>query len=314
MVFLHRVCGCAVIAVIGASACAQQTKAEWRRRFGPVLGNEAIVGHAIAGPTAWLATGGDALLQIDLDTARFSRLPIHPLEAGEHVRSLARTESGDLWTLIGPTVLAHVDGEDGRIVRRVPLQGAHVGVFGAGREIVFQSLSLHPPARALQASLPGGENRRPWSEMRTRERPFARGAVAPLNLIACGSSSGPVIPCWFPDQAALTLTDRSGASREIALDGLPAVAPETLPTSQNPAGPVRDAFVIAAGVWVLGSGTSRDHARAPRPGGWVLARYDLEGRLFRRIQLPEPARVILGAFADRCVLLAWDGTVVEVRS
>lgn len=278
MVFLHPVCGFALIAVIGVRGCAgQTTSGAWKARFGPVVQNEAVVGHVVAGRTAWLTTGGDALVEIDLDSARFSRLPIHPLESGEHVSGLARAESGDLWTLVGRTVLAHVDEEDGRVIRRVPLR--------------------EPQVRALGAGLP-----------------FARGAVAALDVVACGSSSGPVMPCWFPDRPALTLTDRSGASREIALEGLPVAGPEDLLASRNSPGPIRDAFVIATAVWVLGSGTLRGHARAPRPGGSVLARYDLDGRLFRRIQLPEPALVILGADAESCVLLAWDGIVVEVRS
>ena len=132
--------------------------------------------------------------------------------------------------------------------------------------------------------------------------------------LGCGPSAGAAIPCWFPDQAAVTLTTLAGASREIALDGLPAVAPEVLLTSDNPRRPVRDSFVSATNdVWVLGSGEPPAPEPVTRPGGWLLARYDADGRLFRRMLLPEPARLIMDVREDRCTLLAWDGRIVEVR-
>jgi hypothetical protein len=285
----------------------------WNVKFGPVLGNELIVGHVVDGPTAWLATGGDTLVRIDLASARHARTPVHPLQEGEHMWGLATTREGEMWTLIGRATLAQV-GEGAEIVRRIGLAEPHVGLFGGGRDLVFQIMNLHPPGVALAAGPPGGATRRPWSNMRTRDLPFTRGAVAALNLVSCGSSAGAVIPCWFPDAAALTLTDRSGASRVIPLAGLPIVAPELLLASDNPRRPVRDAFVTAGNmVWVLGSGEPPEGDTSTRPGGWLLARYDLEGRLFRRVQLPEPARVLLGALEDTCLLLAWDGRVVEVR-
>jgi hypothetical protein len=285
----------------------------WEVKFGPVLGNELIVGHAIAGRTAWLAMGGDALIQVDLDSARFTRAAIHPLHQDEHVWGLARTNAGEMWTLIGRTTLAQIE-DDGGIVRRIALDEPHVGVFGGGRELVFQVMNLHPPAAALEAGPPGGATRHSWSGMRIRDLPFTRGAVAALNLVSCGATAGAVMPCWFPDQPSLTLTDRSGASRDLTLDGLPVVAPELLLASDNPRRPIRDVLVTGANaVWVLGSGESPGGEASARPGGWLLARYDLDGRLFRRAQLPEPARLILGVRDDTCLLLAWDGRVVEVR-
>ena len=285
----------------------------WEVKFGPVLGNELIVGHAIEGRTAWLAMGGDALVQVDLDSARFSRAALHPLHEDEHVWGLARTNAGEMWTLIGRTTLAQIDG-DGEIVRRVALDEPHVGVFGGGKELVFQIMNLHPPAAALEAGPPGGATRHSWSGMRIRDLPFTRAAVAALNLVSCGATAGAVMPCWFPDQPSLTLTDRSGASRDLVLEGLPVVAPELLLASDNPRRPIRDVMVTAANaVWVLGSGESPGGEALAKPGGWLLARYDLDGRLFRRVQLPEPARLILGVRDDTCLLLAWDGRVVEVR-
>ena len=304
-----------IVLAAGLAGCTRHggPAPSWEVKFGPVLGNELIVGHAIAGRTAWLTTGGDALVQIDFEAARYARVALHPLHENEHVWGLARTSAGEMWTLIGRTTLAQFEG-DGAIVRRIPLNESHVGVFGVGRELVFQIMNLHPPVAALEAGPPGGATRHAWGGMRTRDLPFTRGAVAALNLVSCGANAGAVTPCWFPDQPSLTLTDRSGASRVVFLDGLPVVAPEVLLASDNPRRPIRDALVTAENdVWVLGSGEPPGGDALARPGGWLLARYDLDGRLFRRVQLPEPARVLLGVRGDTCVLLAWDGRVVEVR-
>lgn len=298
-----------------SSGCARPEPGSpsWNIRFGPVISSESIVGHVIAGRTAWVATGGDAVVRIDLDRERHTRSTVHPLADGEHIWGLARTGPDEMWALAGRGTLIRFT-EDGTIQKRIALQEPHVGVFAAGRELLFQIMNFEPPVDALQAGFPGGARRRPWGGMRTRALPLGRGAVAALNLVSCGGTTGRWIPCWFPDQAAVTLAEESGLSREIPLEGLPVVAPEILLASDNPKRPVRDAFVSAGGdLWVLGSGDPPEAEMEERPGGWLLARYDDKGRLFRRLQLPQPARLVLGAAEDRCLVLSWDGRVVEVR-
>ena len=257
-------------------------------------------------------TGADTLVRVDVAGQRVATNPVHPLAAGEHVWGLASMGEGDLWTLIGRSVLAQVSA-DGEVVRRLELAEPHIGVFAGLRQLLYQVMSFDPPADAMTAGRPGAE-RKVWSRMRTRALPFARPAVAALNLVSCGSTANGTIPCWFPDQPSITLTAPSGASRELALEGLPVVAPEILLAAENPQRPIRDAFVtLDDRVWILGSGTYPADDRSTRPGGWLLARYDGQGRLEARMALPEPARILLGAGGDRCVLLAWDGRVVEVQ-
>ncbi len=285
----------------------------WQVLFGPLLTNELIVGHVVLGSSAWVMTSADALIRVNLATRTHVRTIVGPLAAAEHVWGLAAGEGNELWTLVGRSVLARVAG-DGRVVERVNLTDPHVGVFGAGKQLVYQVMSFTPPADALVTGRPGGAERVPWSRMRTRELPLARTAVAALNLVSCGSTATGTVPCWFPDQAAVTLTDPSGASREIALEGLPVVAPEVLLASENPRRPVRDAFVSETGaVWVLGSGEPPARDEPARSGGWLLARYDPSGRIVSRTRLQEPARIILGVRNDRCLLLAWNGNVVEAQ-
>jgi len=300
------------IAIGGCSRPANATAA-WNVRFGPVLDGDLIVGRTMSERTVWIATAGDALVRIDLNGATYARNQMRPLAPGEHVWGLASSGPREMWTLVGRNVLAQVD-ETGLITRRIALAQPHVGLFGAGRELVYQVMSFHPPEDALSASPPGGTKRHVWGSMRTRALPLNRGSVAALNLVSCGATAGIYTPCWFPDQPAVTLTDGMGLSREVSLDGLPVTTPELLLASDNPRRPVRDAFVsVSNDIWVLGSGEPPKEDLSERPGGWLLARYDSYGRLFRRIQLAQPARLVLSAQDDRCLLLAWDGRVVEVR-
>lgn len=300
-------------AVASSCARAEPGTPSWEVRFGPVIGSEVIVGRVVSGRTAWIATASGALVRVDLDAGRHSRSAVHPLAEGERMWGLARTARDEMWSLLGRGTLARFT-EDGTIQRRIALQEPHVGVFGSGKELLYQVMNFEPPVDALFAGPPGGARRRAWSGMRTRPLPLGRGSVAALNLVSCGATNGRWIPCWFPDQAAVTLADSSGASREIVLEGLPLIAPEILLASDNPRRPIRDAFVSASeDVWVIGSGEPPSSEAPERPGGWLLAKYDGTGRLFRRVQLPEPARLLLGVSGDRCLLLSWDGRIVEVR-
>ena len=142
-------------------------------------------------------------------------------------------------------------------------------------------------ADALAAGPPGERSRRRWSGLQTRKYALARASVAALNLISCGPSDSAEIPCWFPDEAAVTLVRQDGESRRVALPGLPLVAPEVLLTSENPARPVRDVFVAASrDLWILSTGTPGATQGPVVPGGWLLARYDDAGRLLGRAPTP----------------------------
>ena len=139
-----------------------------------------------------------------------------------------------------------------------------------------------------------------------------RAAAVALNLIGCGGTAGQEHPCWFPDEAAVSLIGAAGATRRLALEGLDVVAPEILLTAENPPRPVRDAYVDAEGrIWVLSSGTPPPGA-AEQPGGWILARYGSRGEPLGLRRLAESARLILRAGGGRGVLLTGAGMVAEV--
>ena len=137
---------------------------------------------------AWVLTGGNALIELDLEQATHVRSTLTPLESDEHVWGLASTGDGTFWTLAGRTVLAQVT-DLGRVVRRVALAQPHVGVFAAGPELLYQVMDFQPPADALAVGPPGVSARRPWGQIRTRALPLSRASVAALNLVSCGPTS-----------------------------------------------------------------------------------------------------------------------------
>lgn len=305
--------GALLASVFIACAPPEPPAAAWVVRFGPVIGEEAVVGRAVKGRTVWLATAEPALVRVDVDAHQHARLAVGPREATEAIWGLAMADEPGLWTLIGRDTLAQLAG-DGRIVRRLPLPEPHATVLSGHGGLLYQVYHFAPPAPALQAGPPGDAERRPWSGMRTRELALPRAQAALMNIVACGPPGPGGIPCWFPDLPVVTITTATGDSSEVTLQGMRPVDPQTLLASNRPRRPILDAFLSRSDeLWVLGSGEPGDATFADARGGWMLAQYTLEGRLVKQVQLPEPARLLLGVTDSSCLLLSWDGYVVEVR-
>jgi hypothetical protein len=142
---------------------------------------------------------------------------------------------------------------------------------------------------------------------------LARASAAALNMVSCGISRGSERACWFPDEAAITLIDPSGRTRRVELSGLEVIPAAVLLTAENPARPVRDAYVDeSGGIWILSSGT-RPPAAPDQPGGWLLAHYGPAGDAMGAVALSEPARLILQATPRGAVVLTSAGMVAEVH-
>lgn len=304
-------------AVMALTACSASSIARepglltLAQTFGPIVGSEVISGRVDEGDGRWLLASGADLVHVDLTTRRVRRATIK-VGAGERCWGLARLQDGSLWTLKGRNAVVQVDA-DGVVVREEILPEAHFGLFGAGDRLVYQLASFTPPGPALRAGVPGDRNTVPWSEMMTRtfDR-LARASAVALNMVGCGGSALKERPCWFPDEAAISLIDASGATRRMELPGLDVVAPEILLTAENPPRPVRDAYLDRdGGLWVLSSGTAPPD-RTDRPGGWILARYGPDGKPLGVHRLAESARLILRAAHGRALLLTGAGMVAEV--
>jgi hypothetical protein len=279
--------------------------------FGPIVGSEVIGGRVNDGTDVWLLVGLADLVHVDVRTRRSQRVMIR-IGPGDQCWGLARLDGGSLWTLKGRRALIRFDAE-GSVVTEEPLPEPHLGLFGARDRLVYQVANFAPPGPALRAAAPGDRNPLPWSGLTTRtfER-IARASAVALNMVGCGASARAERPCWFPDEAAVSLIDAAGTTRRLELPGLEVVAPEILLTAENPARPVRDAYLDRDGVlWVLSTGAP-PAGGVDRPGGWILARYGLEGKLVGLQRLAESARLILHAERGRALVLTGAGMVAEV--
>jgi hypothetical protein len=282
--------------------------------FGPVIDNETIAGRANdsddANPVRLLIAERD-IVTIDLTRRTFVR---HSLEMADSSScwGLARLEDGTLWTICDWRRLRQID-ESGATRREIGLDAAYVALFSASDRLLFQRAEFVAPDQALVAGTPGDPHRTPWSTLQTRAYKMARTSVAALNLVSCGNTRSRERACWFPDDPGVALIDHDGHTRRMDLAGIDAVPPEVLLTSENPARPVRDAYVDRTGsVWVISAG--EPVRGAPEyPGGWLLAHYASGGAPLDRMRISEPARLILRADDRRVVLLLGSGYVAEVR-
>jgi hypothetical protein len=314
-----RLRGARVLALVGlaaslVAACERHAvrAGEWTVRFGPVLDQDVIVGRVAVGRRVLLATSRPELIRIDADGHRSVRYPIGPLEATEQIWGLAAGPSIGLWTLVGYHTLAQI-GTDGRIERRIPLEAPHSNVVSGFGNVLYQLVNFEPGVEAMYAGPPGESARGPWGAMRARDLPVPRAQAAILNVVSCGPAGVAGIPCWFVDRPVVSLTSESGDARDIPLEGLAAIAPASLFGAAPPRRPIFDVHQSSAGdLWVIAAGEpSRKDLEAER-GGWLLARYTTDGTLVTRIPLPEPARLLLAVTDASCLLLSWNGYVVEV--
>ena len=304
-----------VVLVVSLSGCGAQPRMVVPvHLFGPVIDNETIAGRANddedADPVR-LLIAERAIVSIDLAKQTFVR---HPLELADNSScwGLARLHDGTLWTICDWHRLREID-ETGATRREFALDAAHVALFSNGRSAAVPARRV----RRARSGAPRGEaGRRPpraLGTLQTRAYKLARTSVAALNLVTCGNTRSRERACWFPDDPGVALIDRDGHTRRMDLAGIAAVSPEVLLTSENPARPVRDAYVDRADtVWVISAGTAVPGAPG-YPGGWLLAHYAADGAPLARVRISEPARLIFRADDHRIVLLLGSGYVAEVR-
>lgn len=279
--------------------------------FGPVIGPHVIRGRE-EGEDGVLLLVENAIVRIDLRTRRASTTAIR-VEPGETSWGLGRLADGSLWSLKGRNAAMRIE-PDGSVSRVIPLDEPHAGLFASGDRLVYQKAVASAPEPALRAGVPGAATT-PWSELQVRSVPgIARAQASALSLVACGRSAVAERPCWFPDEAALSLIAPDGATRRVPLAGLASVAPEVLLTAENPRRPVRDAYVdMQSRIWVLSSGDAPAN-RTDVPGGWLLARYRSDGTPDGQVRLAHAVRLILEIASSRLVVLTASGHVSEVAA
>lgn len=282
--------------------------------FGPVVGEQEPIGGRVedgSGRIILLAKG-NALVAIDIDGRRVSRVPLAMSDA--KCWGLARLTNGSLWTLKDRNTLAEIDA-GGRLIRQISLAAPHLGLFSSGSDLLYEETGISLPAPALRAGPPAPRGAAPWGGVMMRPFPgFTPGIRMALNVLKCGIGQRGELPCWFPDEAAVSLIDARGHARRVELTGLYRVSPEALVSSETPARPIRDVFIDETNViWVLSSGRPSE-AATDLPGGWVIARYRANGEMIDQRRLREPVREILRAGSDRAIVLTGAGMVAELAS
>ena len=296
-------------AAVPSCTAAQSAGVQATPLFGPVIGREPILGRADADGRVLLLVRAAGLVSIDLER-REARTTALPADALTTCWGLARRADGTLWTLKDRHTLARL-GENGSVEEEHVLDDPHLGLVAIDGQLVYQRVAGSGTV-AYETGPPGQESRRPWTLMAPRAFAMSGAAALPLNLFTCGESASEERPCWFPDETALTLVGGENAARRIALEELVHVPAEVLVTSDNPARPIRSAYVAAdRTIWILGSG-SPPPGSTPS-GAWLLGHYRADGTKLLLAPLQLAARAILGVANGSVVLLASDGRVVEVR-
>jgi hypothetical protein len=193
---------------------------------------------------------------------------------------------------------------DGRVVERVRLDRPRFGIYGAGERILLQQ----PPAGVGKPLLAAGLPRKPpgfiqWPAP-VSQQARSRDEQLWANLVSCGIGVSGDVPCWLANQSRLAISD--GTPSHTAVLELRFVRDAAI----DDTAPIWDvALAGASRVWVLASARAGPDGR--RVGG-RLTKSSRRGSDEGSVDPSPPARLILWAAEDRCVLLSATGQLLEV--
>jgi hypothetical protein len=269
--------------------------------LGPPVPSSPIVGRASCGRTIWILNRAMQLIAVEPASGHTTIHQIHGIPPGATPQGLACVADGTLWTLETPHLLARLT-EDGHVTDRTALRLPRTALFAAGDRIVFHQLPTVPAAAILASSDPrDGFEARAWPGLTSRSGSDS-GELVRRNLVNCGMAAGGFLPCWFADEARMTISnglvlrtvsiraDRAAAAREHEM-------------------PIWDAAVLESGtVWVLASAAP---AADGRRAGRSLIRIDNAGAERARIPLSPAARLIVFGDDTRCTVLTTRGHLME---
>jgi hypothetical protein len=263
------------------------------------MGAALIVGRTACNRSVWLLTDTPELFEVSPERHISGRVLRH-LTPNDRPWGLACV-AGALWTLPNPRALGRLT-TDGDLVERIELRLPRVALFGTGDRVVYQQLptaaaepvlTIGPPRNPLDA--------RPWRGLLSRSG-RSREDYLTRNLVNCGLPHAGWLPCWFADDAQITISN--GVS--------------TLTKSFRPLlGPAADAPLPVWDValadndrlWLLATDATTTGGR--RLGGRLIVA-TREGRELGHLRLAPQARLIVSATAARCVLLTAQGELMEV--
>ena len=266
-----------------------------------LVGRDLIVGRARCQQTTWLLTEGRRLVAISHRDARVVVREVRSFRADDAPWGLACVRAGTLWTLASPRTLARLD-QNGRLQERIDVRPPRVALFSVGERLLFQPLPFVAGTPLFAASRPDL-----LMETATWSGPVARSAdsresVLTRNLVNCGIPNEESIPCWFPDEAQIMVSDGT-ARRSTKFPSLEA------PGIDRTA-PIWDVALLASGrLWVL---TKSIRGTTERPAGGRLIQFEPTGIERSALDLHAGARLILAATETHCLLLNIHDDLIEV--
>jgi len=293
------------IGVLACCALAQEAAALQVRLLSSaeIIGQQVIVGRAHCVGATWLLTERLDLTRVSADSHAASTSRLRGLREGEKPWGLACLSQNQLWTLVAHDALAQITA-GGEIVARVRLDRPRLGIYSAGERLLLLQTPAGIGRPLLSAGLPG--NVGAFTEWPAPISQYARSPDQQLraNLVSCGIGVSGYVPCWLANQTRLVIGDGTHVhTTERDLRFLRA-------TGVDEAAPIWDvALAGSSRVWVLAS--ARPGPEGRRVGGRLTRSTRLaEDEGF--IDLSPPARLILWAADERCVLLSATGQLVEV--
>jgi len=261
---------------------------------------DLIVGRAACGGTTWFLTDRPALIAVAHAAPDPVVTPVKGLRFEDHPWGLACLPDGSLWTLATNTTLVRL-GTDATVRDRAAQKLPRMALFGWTNRLLLVELPLSVGKPLFTAVSVNRGVTKPWPSLVARSAD-TRATLLARNLANCGIARGSSLPCWFADDRRAVISDGTSAY---------AVAFPTLSAHDaDPEAPIWDlAFQNDDGFWLLVA--TKGGARAHKAGGRLVST-DKKGTEVSSLPLSIPVRSIVAANDRRCLLLAVDGTLLEV--
>lgn len=250
--------------------------------------------------TVWLLNESHQLIEISPAARTVTVHAVRGLRSDDAPWGLACLTDQTLWTLVTPGTLGRI-AYDGLVAERVSLQVPSIALFGAGTRLLLETLPLAAASAVFTTRSPHRPSEgRPWPGLMVRSGPQPAN-VLKRNIVNCGLAEGSAIPCWFPGEARVSVSDGTHADERLLswLRG----------TTIDSSAPLRDVAVFGDRWWLL---TGSPQLVVSRRVGGPLVLATARGSELGRIEVSPPPRIILGATDSICLLLNTQGEVWEV--
>jgi hypothetical protein len=231
---------------------------------------------------------------------------------------LARPNDGTFWILADKgRSLARFDEATGKLVHWEALPEACSGIWNFGGRVIFAPMQFRGEEPLLAVEERGGF--RPFTRLKARTGGRGLETIA-VNLFECGFTQLSRFPCWWLNGASeVVLIDENEEVRVLPAPSLihprlqsvrpkPGRSLESLLTDLPY--PIRDILLLQGDAfWLL---TNQEGERPVTEADAARSRHVIRveaGKVTKTVDLPRPARAILGADEGGLLLLYRDGSI-----